>query len=212
MDVRLILQKGAAQQQVLHLRSAVTLVGRGKDCKLRIPSAKVSREHCVLRFHDGVLSVEDLQSANGTFLNNNEIKGKQVVRPGDRLGIGPVQFLVQYHLGQKAINRLLGEEEIPEVEVAEVVSEDELDVEMVEEESAVEVIVLPDDDPPPETAELAIIDTKTHKPLPPVKKPPSPPPRQKPKPAATIPVEEEEFNRLPADGDLRDILSQIDDE
>jgi len=52
----------------------------------------------MLRFHDGYLTVEDLKSINGTFLNDQKIADKTVVYPGDRLAIGPVHFTVRYEL------------------------------------------------------------------------------------------------------------------
>jgi pSer/pThr/pTyr-binding forkhead associated (FHA) protein len=71
-------------------------VGRQRGCDLRIPSAEVSRRHCILHFTQGQLTVEDLNSANGTFLNNRRVTRQQLVRPGDQLQIGPLTFKVQY--------------------------------------------------------------------------------------------------------------------
>ena len=56
----------------------------------------------MLRFHDGYLTVEDLKSINGTFLNDQKIADKTVVYPGDRLAIGPVHFTVRYELSPAA--------------------------------------------------------------------------------------------------------------
>jgi pSer/pThr/pTyr-binding forkhead associated (FHA) protein len=96
MDVQLIVEKGPARIHAIKLRGSETLVGRQKGCNVRIPSAEVSRRHCLLRFAEGKLSIEDLNSANGTFLNDAPIKGKRVVEPGDRLRIGPITFAVEY--------------------------------------------------------------------------------------------------------------------
>jgi pSer/pThr/pTyr-binding forkhead associated (FHA) protein len=38
--------------------------------------------------------VEDLGSANGTFINGNRVKGRQIVKSGDRLQVGPLIFRV----------------------------------------------------------------------------------------------------------------------
>src|SRR5207244_4199000 len=82
--------------------SEETIVGRRRDCDLRIRSSEVSRRHCLLSFQDGVLHVEDLDSVNGTFVNGVRVSGRQVVRPGDRLDVGPIQFLVEYALSREA--------------------------------------------------------------------------------------------------------------
>src|SRR5439155_14618629 len=115
MDVQLVLERGSSKQQVIRLRSEETIVGRRQGCDLRIPSEQVSRRHCRLSFRDGILMVEDLASSNGTFLNGERITGQEVVRPGDRLDIGPVTFRAKYQLSQAAIDRLL-RDDVPALE------------------------------------------------------------------------------------------------
>jgi pSer/pThr/pTyr-binding forkhead associated (FHA) protein len=48
------------------------------------------------------LSVEDLDSANGTFLNGKRIRDKQSVSPGDLLEVGPLTFSVQFQFSTPA--------------------------------------------------------------------------------------------------------------
>jgi pSer/pThr/pTyr-binding forkhead associated (FHA) protein len=96
MDVRLVVKQGPTRLRSIKLRSAETLVGRQKGCDLRIPSAEISRRHCILSFADGTLTVEDLNSANGTFVNDQQVLGKQTVKPGDQLKIGPMIFGIDY--------------------------------------------------------------------------------------------------------------------
>jgi pSer/pThr/pTyr-binding forkhead associated (FHA) protein len=95
MDVTLILNtKGRSRR--FHLQRPETVIGRQHGTNLRIPSAEVSRRHCMLRKEDGYVTVEDLESRNGTFLNGAPVTAKEVVRPGDHLRIGPVTFVVDY--------------------------------------------------------------------------------------------------------------------
>ncbi len=107
MDVRLVIEQGKVRKQTLHLRKDEGVIGRESGCAIRIGSAEVSRRHCCLRVRDGYVTVEDLKSSNGTQLNGEEVVGQQVVRPGDRLHVGPVTFLVEYQLTPEAIDRLL---------------------------------------------------------------------------------------------------------
>jgi len=132
MDVRLVLEKGRARVREIRLRREETIVGRQKGSDLRIPSSEVSRRHCILSTQRGYLTVEDLDSANGTFLNGQPIKGKKVVRPGDRVRIGPLTFVVEYQLTQAAIDQLLAGDEVLEA-VAD--DNDEVMVELVEDEA-----------------------------------------------------------------------------
>jgi pSer/pThr/pTyr-binding forkhead associated (FHA) protein len=82
------------------------IVGRRKGCGLRIPSAAVSREHCRLQFSEGILTVEDLGSINGTLLNGAPVAERQTVRPGDRLQVGPVTFVAEYEMDAATLSRL----------------------------------------------------------------------------------------------------------
>ncbi len=96
MDVKLVMEKGSTKRQTWHLHHKDTVVGRRRDCDLRILSSEVSRRHCLLHIDDGYVNVEDLDSINGTFVNGSRVVGKQLLRPGDHLEVGPLQFIVEY--------------------------------------------------------------------------------------------------------------------
>src|SRR5437588_2302356 len=131
MEVNLVVKRGASSKRVMRLKSEETIVGRRKDCDLRIRSAEVSRRHCLLSYQDGILHVEDLDSVNGTFVNHERVTGRQVVRPGDELEIGPIRFVVEYEISGEARNRLKsGEVEAAgaeDVDVLPVVNESDQD-------------------------------------------------------------------------------------
>jgi pSer/pThr/pTyr-binding forkhead associated (FHA) protein len=106
MEIRLVAEKGR-EQRVLPLPEGVTTVGRSRRCTIRIPVNTVSRKHCRLfAAPEGFLVVEDLTSANGTYLNGERITGIHVVRPGNRLKIGPITFVVEYELTPSALDAL----------------------------------------------------------------------------------------------------------
>ncbi|MCI0639067.1 MAG: FHA domain-containing protein [Gemmataceae bacterium] len=86
-----------------------TIVGRRKGCHLRVPAESVSRRHCRIKVWEDVLVVEDLASVNGTFVNGERISKPHILRPGDRLAVGAVAFLVNYHLSPAAIKQLQGD-------------------------------------------------------------------------------------------------------
>jgi pSer/pThr/pTyr-binding forkhead associated (FHA) protein len=136
MDVKLIVQSGTRRNKAITLRSAETIIGRRQDCDLRIPSADVSRRHCLLSVHDGYLAVEDLDSVNGTFVNGVRVTGKQVVRPGDRLEVGPLAFRVDYVLSAGAAQRLKDEgQDVEEVEVLPLSEEPEMEAVVLEDDA-----------------------------------------------------------------------------
>jgi predicted component of type VI protein secretion system len=199
MDVKLVMAKGRPREHTIQLRSEETVIGRHRDCNLRIPSSDVSRRHCLLRFKDGCLWVEDLGSTNGTFVNGEPVKARRRVEPGDELGVGPVSFAVEYQMPagtpSQSPEAVTAEEvDVPEVEVVE------------EEEEAVIVIDEAED------GELFNFHAES-----PNAKTPTPPGNA---PAAKKQQDEEvlevQFDldtqqmKLPDDGDLRDILSRLD--
>ncbi len=101
MNVKLIVQQGDKSLQAIALRSEETIIGRRRGCDVRVPSEAVSRRHCLLSVRDSAVTVEDLASVNGTFVNGKKITSKQLLYPGDRLEVGPVTFLIEYAQGGK---------------------------------------------------------------------------------------------------------------
>src|SRR6516162_11111610 len=96
MQVTLVVQKGPALTRAIRLAAGETIVGRSRDCDLCIPSSDISRRHCLIALANGQVTVEDLSSANGTFLNGVRITGTRQVRSDDQLRIGPLTFTVKF--------------------------------------------------------------------------------------------------------------------
>ena len=71
------------------------IVGRSKQADLRIEEGYVSRRHARLWLEAGRLMVEDLGSANGTFLNGERLDARQCLTPGDRICFDETEFYVE---------------------------------------------------------------------------------------------------------------------
>jgi ABC transport system ATP-binding/permease protein len=88
----------SADESPLTLRlpaGSVRTVGRTARADFIVDAALVSRLHCRLTAdRSDQLVVEDLGSTNGTRVNGKAID-RAVLRPGDRLQIGRVEFDVQ---------------------------------------------------------------------------------------------------------------------
>lgn len=111
MQVNLILFKKDGTTKIFSLPSSVTTIGRRKDCDLCIPLMMVSRRHCELNTDRERLTVRDLKSRNGTFLNGNQIE-EAVLKPGDHLHMGPLDFCIQIN-GQPDFDEMKPDEYIP---------------------------------------------------------------------------------------------------
>jgi HD-GYP domain-containing protein (c-di-GMP phosphodiesterase class II) len=62
-------------------------VGRLKSCDIHLDDESVSRRHCALEAGETSCRLDDLESANGTFVNEERV-GKAELRAGDRLRVG----------------------------------------------------------------------------------------------------------------------------
>jgi hypothetical protein len=54
------------------------LIGRGKDCDLVINNTKVSREHAAVVREGGEFFIEDLDSSNGTWFNEQRVERRKI--------------------------------------------------------------------------------------------------------------------------------------
>ncbi|WP_054252539.1 FHA domain-containing protein [Neofamilia massiliensis] len=69
-------------------------VGRGSRNDVFIKDRVVSKSHMKIFLADGYYYLEDLGSANGTFLNGNDIENNVVeIVDGDLISVGKVQFM-----------------------------------------------------------------------------------------------------------------------
>jgi pSer/pThr/pTyr-binding forkhead associated (FHA) protein len=93
MTARLIIMTGKHQGKKMALTEGCKLVvGRDEGVAVRLATSEVSRRHCVIRFREGVASVEDLGSRNGTQINDVAITKRKKLKPGDILRVGPMLF------------------------------------------------------------------------------------------------------------------------
>lgn len=70
-------------------------LGRAKDCAISIPDARLSRRHSELRCQGHLVTIADLGSVNGTFVNGKRIELAQPLQNGDRVRVGPFEFLFE---------------------------------------------------------------------------------------------------------------------
>jgi hypothetical protein len=69
------------------LEQGSNILGRGTDADIRLPDTGVSRKHADVQLEDGMVTVEDLGSTNGTLVNGRRV-GRQDLADGDVIRIG----------------------------------------------------------------------------------------------------------------------------
>src|SRR5690242_1790899 len=93
MTPKLVAVAGPLKATVVPLAEKEVSIGRDPSNVLVIDDLSVSRCHCVVRYRDRLLSICDLESHNGTFVNELPIK-ERILEHGDRVTIGTSLFLV----------------------------------------------------------------------------------------------------------------------
>jgi serine/threonine protein kinase len=91
---RLVAVATGKQIRVLHDR---TVLGRSSKCDIIVRAADVSKQHCQILVEPDRVVVEDLGSANGTYVNDRPIQQARL-RDGDRLRVADHEFDVQLEL------------------------------------------------------------------------------------------------------------------
>ncbi len=71
--------------------NGVTVIGRNPECDISIPTDEISRRHAELRVSQDGVMVEDLGSANGTFVNDRRVT-RELCKHGDELRFDQLRF------------------------------------------------------------------------------------------------------------------------
>lgn len=90
----LIVQNGKHKGKRIPLPDKEITIGRDDTCYVRLASTEVSRLHCAFKPTSRGLLVRDLGSQNGTLVNNVLIETETLLRPGDQVQVGSMQFRV----------------------------------------------------------------------------------------------------------------------
>jgi hypothetical protein len=73
----------------------ITSLGRAPTNTAPLPDETASLEHALLHLRDGQWWLEDLDSRNGTRLNDMPVREPAPVVPGDVIGVGRVKLKVE---------------------------------------------------------------------------------------------------------------------
>jgi len=100
-----VLNAGKASGQTIPVKVPQFVIGRDPQCNLRPASAMISKRHCALLVKDGTVLLHDFDSTNGTFLNDQPVKGEVALSNDDVIKVGPLQFKVAIELPQPAVSK-----------------------------------------------------------------------------------------------------------
>src|SRR5205823_4696127 len=86
---------GALKGQRLMVKTPVVNIGRADYNDLVFPDESVSTSHAKLQRREGVWVLVDLDSTNGTFVDEEQIKGEAPLAPGANVRFGEVDLLFE---------------------------------------------------------------------------------------------------------------------
>ncbi len=73
--------------------AASVIIGRKNESDIVIKDPFISNQHAQISLDEGSYFLEDLDSANGTYLNGERIMDAVKLQNGDRIKIGQIEFL-----------------------------------------------------------------------------------------------------------------------
>lgn len=82
---------GAHNGEDFRLHPGKNTVGTAADADIVLTDKKISRKHAVIRYEGGQFVLNDLDSSNGTFVNDEKV-AKQELIDNDTLRFGDIEF------------------------------------------------------------------------------------------------------------------------
>lgn len=79
----------------ISLEPRTYVLGRSSQCELMVDDARASRRHARLVVRALTVSIEDLQSSNGVFVNGSRIVKVQTLRDGDQFQVASASFVLK---------------------------------------------------------------------------------------------------------------------
>ncbi len=89
-----VLSEGLTGQSY-ELKVDKTTIGRVEDNTFQIAQSSVSSHHCEILLKGTEVVVRDLNSTNGTFINNKQVNGEAVLKSGEILRLGQVEIRLE---------------------------------------------------------------------------------------------------------------------
>ena len=82
---------------VVEINKEIMIAGRSREADIQLDSNKCSRTHALIRLEGKSLTLLDLNSKNGTVVNNTELTANipQLLREGDEVRFGDQQFTLE---------------------------------------------------------------------------------------------------------------------
>jgi FHA domain len=87
------------------LQEGENILGRDTAARGSIPDASLSRRHARITVRDGIATLEDLESKNGTFVGEARVTGPTILSDGDAVRLGLVKLIFRSAAGTESTTK-----------------------------------------------------------------------------------------------------------
>jgi hypothetical protein len=87
----LVALNGQHKGEDFRLRIGKNVIGTAADCDVVLSDKKLSRKHATIRYEGGEFQIADLDSSNGTFVNDEKIQKHDLI-DNDIIKLGDIEF------------------------------------------------------------------------------------------------------------------------
>lgn len=91
---RLLVVTPGLERQTIDLKIGSNIIGRSPDTDFSLTHPTISTMHCEMVLSDSGVILRDLESTNGTFINNEPVR-EAVLAPGQMVRLGDVELSVE---------------------------------------------------------------------------------------------------------------------
>jgi hypothetical protein len=82
---------GQHKGEDFRLRVGKNVLGTAADCDIVLTDKKISRKHATIRYEGGEFQIADLDSSNGTFVNDEKVQKHDLI-DNDMVKLGDIEF------------------------------------------------------------------------------------------------------------------------
>jgi predicted component of type VI protein secretion system len=100
-----VMTPGKMEGKAIPITLPQFLIGRDPQCQLRPASPVISKRHCAVLVRGEQAFVRDFESTNGTFVNDQPVKGEIELHNADVLKVGPITFAVNLEAIPAPVNK-----------------------------------------------------------------------------------------------------------
>ncbi|MFO7871810.1 MAG: ATPase, T2SS/T4P/T4SS family [Kiritimatiellia bacterium] len=94
-SLQLEIRRPGGESSVFDVEHGVYTVGSDEGCKIRLSHGDIDPRHAVLTLRPDAFWVEDLDAAAGTTIDGTKISGRNEIKSGQKLGIGPFTIVIK---------------------------------------------------------------------------------------------------------------------